>query len=212
VPLKPRDEKFAQLYALGVPALQAARAAGFNWNGSPAGNAANARKLAQRRKIRARIDWHRANRDAEALGELRHIVHDRLMAWHEVDIGDYYEKREEPFYDKDGEIVRNAEGNPVMWTVERMKAFSDLTPEQRKAIKSLTYTDKGRPNLELYSALDANRDLRKMNGLDVARAADDGDPAMRLGDKEFFAELARQAAELGVDVKMTFEVLGNEDR
>src|SRR5579864_7862919 len=97
-----RDERFARLYALGVPALEAARAAGFDWRGSPEGNAGNARRLAQRRNIRARVAYLRANRDAASVAELRRIIEARLMLWHETDIGDYYEEREEPWVDKNG--------------------------------------------------------------------------------------------------------------
>ncbi len=190
-PLKPRDEKFAQLYALGVPALSAARAAGFTWKGSPEGNAANARRLAQRKKIKARIAQLRNKRDDSAMAELRHLVHDRLVLWHEVDIGDYYEKREEPMLDGNGEVVRNDDGALVMRTVQRLKDFSDLTPEQRRAIKSLTYTEKGRPNLELYSALDANRDLRKLNGFDAPTKSED---KVHLSADEALDELLKKAA------------------
>lgn len=171
-PLKPRDEKFAQLYALGVPALSAARAAGFTWKGSPHGNAANARRLAQRKRIKARIAELRRKRDDDAMAELHHLVHDRLVLWHENDVGDYYERREEPMLDGNGEVIRDKEGNPMMRSVQRVKDFCDMTPAQRKGVKSLTYTERGRPNLELYSALDANRDLRKMNGLDAASKVD----------------------------------------
>lgn len=125
------------------------------------------------------------------MAELRHLVHDRLVLWHEVDIGDYYEKREEPMLDGNGEVVRNDDGALVMRTVQRLKDFSDLTPEQRRAIKSLTYTEKGRPNLELYSALDANRDLRKLNGFDAPTKSED---KVHLSADEALDELLKKAA------------------
>jgi len=168
-----RDERFAQLYALGIPPLAAARAAGFDWNGTKEGNEGNARRLAQRPRIRGRIAYWRHNRDAQVQLELRRLIESRLLLWHETDIGDYYEERQEPFLDPKGNPVLDGDGNPIMKVVQRLKPFSELSSEQRRAIKSLTYTERGRPNLELYSALDANRDLRKMNGFDAAIAPED---------------------------------------
>jgi hypothetical protein len=176
-PLRDKEERFAQLYALGLPALEAAQKAGWRWNGSPQGNAGNARKIAHRPSVRARVAYLRANRDKEAMAELRHIVHDRLMLWHEVDIAEFYETREEEvMFEGEAVMVLDDEGRPVRpltRLVQRLKNFADMTIEQRKAIKGLKWTETGRPNLELYSALDANRDLRKMNGFDAPTQVED---------------------------------------
>lgn len=207
-PLKEPHERFSQLLALGIRPSQAAAYVGYRW--SDGCRESNARRLANRKRVRERADYWRRNQCQEILDAEREIIKQRLWLWHETDIGEFYETQEEPIVTPLGEVVRDADGNPLMRKVQRMKPFSEMTAEQRKAIKSLTYTDKGRPNLELYSALDANRDLRKMNGFDAARTLEDGDPLIRLPDNELFAELTRQAAELGVDVKMTFEVSSNE--
>jgi|SRR5882672_235180 len=208
---RPKHERFAQLVALGLPLLEAARQAGYEWNGTAIGNAANARRLAQRRRIKARVQWHRENRDAKAREEMRRIAEERLLLWHEADIGDYYEEREEPIFDRKGNPVRDVDGNIITRLVERPKPLSGLTLEQRKVIKSRSYTESGKLNLELYSAIDANRDIRKLNGLDAQPLPEEGDAALALPDDKLFAELTRQAAELGVDLKMTFEVFGAED-
>jgi hypothetical protein len=200
-----RHERFALLVAAGVPVLPAARHAGYDWNGTPEGNAANARRLAQRRKIKARVEWWRGNRDAQVLAELRRLVESRLLLWHETDIGDYFETREEPIFDRQGNAVCDAGGNVMTRPVQRLKSFEDMTPEQRKAIKSLTYTDSGKPNLELYSAENANKELRKLNGLDMQRLADEEENLSRMSDEELHEALGRQAAELGINVTLSYE-------
>lgn len=196
LPLREKEERFARLYAVGVPALECARAAGYRWNGSCEGNAANARRLAQRPKIRARIAYLRENRDKEIREELRRITEQRLMLWHETDIGDYYEEREEPFTDPKGNPVLDGEGIPVMRIVQRLKPFSELTREQRRAVESLTYTERGRPNLKLHSAFDANRDLRKMNGLDTPLSPDQQKSESEMSDDEALINLAKTVAAL----------------
>jgi hypothetical protein len=50
---------------------------------------------------------------------------------------------------------------------QRIKLFSELTPEQRLCIHSLTYTEKGKPNLKLYDKQDASKALRQLLGLDA---------------------------------------------
>jgi hypothetical protein len=207
-PLQERHERFAQLVSVGVPVLPAAYRAGYNWNGTPEGNAANARRLAQRRKIKNRISYFRSNRDAAVLAELRSLVEHRLTLWHETDIGDYFETREEPIFDKQGNAVCDPDGHVMTRCVERMKPFSELTVEQRKAIKSLTWTDSGRPNLEFYSAENANKELRKLNGLDMQRASDEEENFSRMSDEELHQALGRQAAELGINVTLSYEGAG----
>lgn len=167
-PLRDREEHFATLLSLGVPSLTAGLMAGWKWNGSPAGNAANGRRLSQRPQIRARVAYLRANRNEPVRAELAHIVHDRLMLMHEADIGDFYETVEVEDPDADGNPVW-VNGKVRTKVVQRVKPFDRMTPEQRRCVKGLTYTESGRPKLELYSALDANRDLRKMHGLDQAQ-------------------------------------------
>lgn len=199
-PLKERDERFARLYALGIPALEAARASGFKFNGTLEGNAANARKVAQRKRIRDRVAFWRNNRDAQVQAELRRIIESRLLLWHETDIGDFYEDREEPMLDPKGNPILDEYGHPVMRVVQRLRPFSEMSREQRRAIKSLTYTDRGRPNLELYSALDANRDLRKMNNFDAPVSPDEkdkdqqGDPLTTLA--QTISDLANKLASI----------------
>lgn len=160
-----REERFAQLVALGVGTLEAGLQAGYRWQGSDAGNKANGRKLSQRPAIRARVDFLRHNRDAEAMGELRVILHERLMLWHDRDIADFYETVQEPVFTLKGERVLDRNGDQMYRAVQRLKPFDRMTPEQRRCIKGLTYTERG-PQLELYSHENANKELRRLHGLD----------------------------------------------
>src|SRR5713226_2187048 len=121
---RPKHERFAQLVALGMPALQAAREAGYEWNGTPVGNAANARRLSQRRAIKARVAWWRGNQDADILAEKRKLIEERLWLWHQVDIGDFYEDVEEPILDDDRNPVLDDEGHSCMRIVQRLRPFS----------------------------------------------------------------------------------------
>lgn len=195
LPLREKEERFARLYAIGVPPIECARAAGYDWNGSAEGNAANARRLSQRPKVRARINYLRENRDREVREELRRLTEQRLLLYHENDIGDFYEEREEPWTDKNGNPVLDGEGNPIMRIVQRLKPFSEMTREQRRAIKSLTYTERGRPNLEFYSAFDANREIRKMNGLDMPLTPEQN-ADKKMSEDEALIKLAQSAAAL----------------
>jgi hypothetical protein len=136
----------------------------------------NARKLANKRHVLARVAYLRRH-DAEVLAERRDIVAERQWLWHDIDIADYYEDAEEPRFDKNGHMLIDSDGKPVMRRYQRLKPFSALTREQRLAIESLTYTAKGEPNLKLHSKMQANIELRKIYGLDKPTkvAATDGD-------------------------------------
>lgn len=202
---RPKHERFAQLVALDMPSLQAAREAGYEWNGTPTGNAANARRLAQRRRIRERVKWWRGNQAAEVMAEKRRLLEEQLWLYRGTDIADFYETVEEPIFDRHGNVVADEEGKPLTRAVQRLRPFCELSRDQRRQIKSLTYTEKGRPNLELYSALDANRDLRKLNGLDMQRSDDGEENITRMSDEELHEALARQAAELGINVTLSYD-------
>jgi len=205
---KPLSKHSHELYAhersFGTAITIAAERAGLGRR-SGAGS-----KLEQNQEVKDRITFL-ALQEKAVWDEKRR----RLEGWpwliHDADIAQFYERVEEPVFDRKGEVVRDAEGNPLMRKRDRLKPLSKIPAELRQCIDSITQTESGRVNLKLYSKADANRELRKINAIDKAPSLDDGDPAMKLKDNEFFAELARQANELGVDVKMTFEVNGRAD-
>lgn len=196
-------EQYAKERSFGTAITIAAERAGLSRR-SGAGS-----KLEQNEAVRERIGFLTAQ-VKEVLDEKRRRLEERQWLWHDVDIHDFYEVVDEPAYDRKGELMLDADGNPIMRKHNRLKPLSSIPVELRACIESLTYTESGRPILKLYNKSDANRELRKINGIDAPRLGDDVDPAMRLDDAKFFQMLAREAAELGVDVKMTFEVSSND--
>lgn len=197
-------EMYAHERSFGTAITIAAERAGLSRR-SGAGS-----KLEQNEEIRQRISYLAAQ-EKTVWDEKRKRLEERQWLWHDWDIADFYEDVEEPLVDKHGvTLTDDTTGKPVTRKRQRVRPFSKIPSELRQCIESLTYTESGRPVLKLYSKAEANKELRKINGIDLAPSHDDMDPAMRLPDGEFFRELAKQAAELGVDVKMTFEVTGNE--
>jgi hypothetical protein len=166
-------------------------------------------KLEANPDVKARIAYL-AGQEKAVLDEKRKRLEQRQWLWHDWDISQFYDQIEEPFLDESGNFAKDENGKLLTRTHQRLKPFSEIPQELRMCIESLTYTESGRPVLKLYSKADANKELRKINGIDKAPSNDDGDPAMRLPDNEFFKELAKQADELGVDIKMTFEISPNE--
>jgi hypothetical protein len=202
-PLAGKLERFAQMLALRLPPDAAAREAQYPASGEPVTFAANARKRARLASVRSRVKWL-ARQEEEVLAVKRERLEERLWAWHESDIGAFYHMVDEIVFDADGMPILGADGEPKTRTVERLKLFSEMPPEQRLLVKSLRYTERGKPNLELYGADDANRELRKLNGLDVQRTAGEAN-FDRMSDAQIFHELARQASELGVNVTLSID-------
>jgi hypothetical protein len=171
-----RQERFAQMRSLGLPSLEAAREAGY-----AAMSPENARKLANKPHVLARVAYL-CRRDAEAFDERRAILAERQWLIHESDIADYYEDAEEPGLDAKGNVIHDAQGKPVTRIVQRVKPFSALTREQRMVIDGLTFTEHGTPNLKLASKVEANRELRKLYGLDAApKRAEEGGMGVGIG-------------------------------
>jgi hypothetical protein len=161
-PLRAKHEVFARSLARGLSPTAAAREAGYP-TATPS-DIANARKRSHHPGIRARLAY--LVRDEEAvLREQRAILMERLWLWHDRDIADYFEEAEEPLLHQ-GQAVLGEDGRPIMRRVQRLKPFAALSPEQRVCIESLTWTEKGRPVLKLYRADEANKELRRMQGLD----------------------------------------------
>jgi hypothetical protein len=198
-----KHERVATFLAHGFPQLEAARHGGY-----PDISPENARRLAQRPEVRERVLFLRRGEKA-IREEMRRIAAERLMLWHECDIADFYEDVEEPIFDAEGLPVCGADGRVMTRWAQRLKPFGKIPRDLRMCIDSLTYTERGRPNLKLISKLDANRDIRKMNGLDIQRDVNESDEFRTKSDGEVFAELARQAAELGIEIGVTFNGAGN---
>jgi hypothetical protein len=154
-----RREVFARLRSRGFSPLPAAREAGY-----PDITPKNAQKMAQDQRIRARVAYL-TRQEEEVLAEQRQILLERQWHWHDSDIADFFERAEEPVT-RDGKLVLKQDGTPLMRQVKRLKPLESLTREQRLCIESITWTERGKPNLRLYSRAEANKELRKLLGLD----------------------------------------------
>jgi hypothetical protein len=90
-----------------------------------------------------------------------------LWMAHETDPAAFWETVVEDAIDKDGEPILGADGKPLTRRYQRLKLFSELEPEHRMLIESLTYTENGYPNLQVVKKSWANVELRKFLGLDA---------------------------------------------
>ncbi len=153
VPLpNPRHELYSRNRAAGLSPTESCRRIGVDPdNGAPT-------KFEKRRAVQQRMAWL-CRHEPEVAHERKRYAEERLTLVHDHDIGEFYEVAEEPVFGKTGIVGHR--------TVQRPKFFSDMTREQRLCVKAYSVTDSGKPNLELHSMIDANRDYRKLHGLDM---------------------------------------------
>ena len=124
---------------------------------------------------------------------------------HEANYADFWTTREIDIRDEEGEVALDDAGNPRRRAVQDIRMFGELTVEHQRLIESLKYTEKGRPILSTYSKLEANKELRKLLGVNVADEERGQNEFDRMSDRELFTELARQAQELGVSVTLSYD-------
>jgi hypothetical protein len=136
--------------------------------------------------VKERIEYL-SHQEEELILEKRRRIEETLWAIHEADIGDYFET-----IDIDGK------------TIERPKRLSDLPPEIRKNIEKIAIDGKGRVVPQLYSKLEASKELRAM--LQIGRSSEANDLA-RLSDAELVAQLSDQAKQLGVEINLNYSFL-----
>jgi hypothetical protein len=146
-------ERVARQRALGLDALTACRNAGYR-NISPK----NAQRMVQNARIKARVAYL-TRAEEEVIREQRAMILERQWLWHDYDVADFYEVVSEPLM-RDGEVVIGDDGHPIMRQVQRLKPLDALSPAQRQCI------DASAPSLRLVNKVEANRDLRKLLGLD----------------------------------------------
>lgn len=129
-------------------------------------------KLERNRRILARMAWF-ARQDDELLRAKRAKLEGFLWAVHEVNYADF-------------------------WDGKRLRDFDELPEHLQMLIESLKFTEKGKPILSVYSKMQANIELRKLNmiGASVERGEASEDYG-RLTDKELVEAIANQARELG---------------
>lgn len=145
-------ELYARNRAAGLSPTESVRRLGIDPDhGAPT-------KFERKRAVQHRIAWL-CRHEPEVAIERKRYAEERLTLVHDHDIGEFYEVVEEPVFGKDGIMGTR--------TVQRPKFFSELTREQRLCVESYSVTDSGKPNLKLHSSIDANRDYRKLHGLDM---------------------------------------------
>lgn len=180
-------ERFAQAIATLKPPVVAYREAGLGGQDYHA-DRGNAARMLRRRDVQNRVEFF--SRQHEQIIGLKQRHLERLQ-WMVItaNLADYYkteEGRREP----------------------QLRPFCELTEDQQLMIESLKFTEKGKPVLQLYSKAQAHTNLCKMLNIGARSDDDDDREFSRLDDASLFAEIAREAKELGVDVEFTFRANG----
>ena len=161
-----KEELYARARSLNHTPNEAARLAGY------AAEHRNGPKVEKRRRVQARIAW--LMRQPE---EVLNIAREELAAFlwrvHRRRVTDFYETVEEPILDKEGNDTGEVKRR------QRMRPFSDLTPEQETCVEGVRYTEGG-PALSLYSAMQANVELRKLYGIGAVTKGEDDRSQMSL--------------------------------
>jgi len=140
--------------------------------------------------------------------EARKRLEERLWLWHDADVTDYWETVEVEARDKHGKVLCDADGKPVMRKVNRPKTFDQLTVEQRKCIESISVTNGGKIYFKIYSAAEANEQLRKLHNIGPAVRGDED--VRRLSDADLIAQLVQQADELGIQIDLSYRLGGDQ--
>ena len=121
----------------------------------------------------------------------------------EADIGAFWETYETAKTSKDGKLATDQEGKMLTVRKQRAKLINDLPLEFRKLIEDVTVDRNGNVIPKLYSKAQANADLRKL--LNIGRTEDRPETDVaRLSDAELIQQLADQAKELGVEIKLDY--------
>ena len=188
---KAKQEAFSRNRAIGMPALAAARAAGY-----PDITAGNAARLDRNRLIRARIA-ELTRQDVEIIKAKAEIISQFYMSVLSHDPADIWEK------------VQLTRKDGTQFEVDRARCISDLAPEIRQVIETVHVTENGWVVPKVYSKLAAAEALRKQHGIGVATTASEDD-IDRLSYADINAELAHLAQELGIEAirRLVEEVSG----
>jgi hypothetical protein len=200
-PLTAKIEKYCRLRASLVPLAQAYREAG--WNTRDYDDAAShACRLERRPGVKDRIA-HLSRQAEDLIAEKRQRIEGQLWAIHENDPGAFWETYEVAKTSTDGKLATDQDGKMLTVRRQRPKLINDLPLEARKLIEDVTVDRNGNVIPKLYSRLQANAELRKMHH--IGRTEDRPESEVsRLSDAELVAQLADQAKQLGVDIKLDY--------
>lgn len=207
----PRHERFCRLVSTLMPKAEAYRCA-FGLV-DPLDDKqfhavrGNASKLERRKDIQDRVAYLCQQPD-ELWLQKRDRIERFLWLAHDSDPGELWETVEKEKTDDDGEPILDAEGKPKMVRYQRLKLMSDLPDDIRRTVESIKYTDSGRPQVECYSKMQANQELRKLLGIGAVRDDLTGGEFERMSDQQLISELSRQANELGINITLTYGIEG----
>jgi hypothetical protein len=194
-------ERYCRLRASALPRVPAYREAG--WETSDDNDAySNACRLERRPGVRERIEYL-SRQDEELIAEKRRRIEETLWSMHEADIGNFFETVEVAKNDKDGKLATDEAGKMLTIKKQRPRLLSDLPPELRKVIERVQIDARGNVMPQLYSKAQANADLRKLLNIGRTEERPESDVA-RLSDAELIQQLADQAKQLGVEIKLDY--------
>jgi hypothetical protein len=200
---KTTHEKYCRARAMLLPRYKAYQKA-FRTK-STASAQAGAYALERRHKAVADRIAYLMRQDADQLVAKRQRLEANLWQLHEADIGDLFEYTEIPRKNRKGEPILDKNGNPAMRKAWRVKDLSEIPPELRQAVETITLDSDGNlTTAKLVSKIQANQELRKLLGIDRQQQAQQSDLS-RLTDAELVAELSRQANELGVQIDLSYK-------
>jgi len=161
----PKWERFAREAACLTEPLEAMRLAGF---AKP--RPGNAARLLRNRKIAARMAAL-AEDDVEMVRlrrvRLRRLL-DHIGTADRTDLFEQPDDEVEPILDKDGNVVRDGDGNVLTRAATRelrLKRLEDLSPEQRQLVDGIETTKYGL-KVVMPPRLQALAQLAKLDGLD----------------------------------------------
>lgn len=209
----PAHERYARARSLLRPKIEAYRYA-YRYDDDSALDdkkrhalRGNASKLERGRNMQDRIAWL-CRQEEEVLAEKRRRLEEFLWLVHDANPADLWEIAEKPRTDDDGEPIEDENGQPIMVKYQRLKFMAELPEDLQRTVQSIKYTESGRPQVERYSALQANQELRKLLG--IGGISDDNrvNEFERMSDDQLIAALRDQANELGVNVTLTYGIEG----
>lgn len=161
----PKHEAFAREYLVDRNATQAAIRAGYSVRSAHA----TAYDLMQREDVKARISELAAAYLAEVQEDAASVLRE-MVGLAMFDLGDVLEWGTEQVLDDNGMPISLPSGEPLMRPVITPVHSRDLTPMQRRAIKSVSMSEKGTFKIELHDRMAALNKLWEFTRLSKAQA------------------------------------------
>jgi hypothetical protein len=202
-----KHERYAFHRALLMPRAHTYRAAGWTAKDDHAANG-NACRLERRADVQARIAYLRRQGPEEILQAKRERLEEALWAMHESDIGNLWHTVEMEKRDKNGNVVVDGEGKPIMVKRQELRMLDQMPEDVRRTIESLSVDERGRLVAKTYSRLEANKELRKLLGIGLASGTGEDGELHKLSDAELIAQLALQAKDLGIEIDLSYRLDG----